>query len=95
MAVLALVAGLLAVGSSAGAQKQVHVVVSGETLWQIAAALSGDAHRWPELYRANRDQIKDPALLYPGQRLAIPDFRAQAAATPGTDSPASDAGRDH
>lgn len=53
---------------------RVHVVQPGETLWQIAAVLTGDPHRWPELYRANRDQIKDPSTLYPGQRLAIPDF---------------------
>lgn len=52
----------------------VHVVRPGETLWQIAAELTGDPHRWPELYRANRDQIKDPSTLYPGQRLAIPDL---------------------
>ncbi|MGH0033277.1 MAG: LysM peptidoglycan-binding domain-containing protein [Myxococcota bacterium] len=51
-----------------------HVVQPGETLWQIAAALSGNPHRWPEIYRANRDQIKDPSTLYPGQELAIPDF---------------------
>ena len=62
---------LARVGSS---QEGVHVVEPGETLWQIAA----DAYRWPELYRANRDQIKDPSLLYPGQRLAIPDFGVPA-----------------
>jgi len=74
----ALLAGLLGaaiglVGRPAVAD-EVHVVLQGETLWQIAAALSGDPHRWPELYRANRDQIRDPSMLYPGQRLAIPDF---------------------
>jgi nucleoid-associated protein YgaU len=35
---------------------------------------TGDPTLWPLLYRANRDQIKDPSLLYPGQRLTIPDF---------------------
>lgn len=44
----------------------------GETLWTIAAAAIGDGTLWPALYRANRDQIKDPALVYPGQRLTIP-----------------------
>jgi nucleoid-associated protein YgaU len=69
----------------------VHVVKPGETLWQIAANLTGNAQRWPELYRANRDQIKDPSRLYPGQRLAIPDFAAAPAAesvTPPAPPPA-------
>jgi nucleoid-associated protein YgaU len=57
----------------------VHVVQPGETLWQIAAAVAGDPHRWPEIYRANRDQIKDPSTLYPGQKLSIPDFGADGA----------------
>ena len=33
----------------------------------------GDASLWPALYIANRDQIKDPSRVYPGQELAIPD----------------------
>jgi len=52
---------------------QVHVVQPGESLWQIAAASIGDASLWPAIYRANRDQIVDPHVLHPGQRLAIPD----------------------
>lgn len=62
-----------ALGAPAGADR-VHVVQPGESLWQIAAVVAGNPHRWPELYRANRDQIKDPAHLYVGQRLAIPEF---------------------
>ena len=68
--------GFLAVallGAPAAADR-VHVVEPGESLWQIAAAMTGNPYRWPELYRANRDQIKDPTRLYPGQRLAVPDF---------------------
>ena len=51
-----------------------HVVQPGESLWQIAAQTGGDPQLWPVLYRANRDQIKDPARLYPGQALLIPEF---------------------
>lgn len=71
----------VALGSVGAAAERVHVVKPGETLWQIAEALAGDPHRWPQIYRANRDQIKDPSRLYPGQRLAIPDFEAEAAST--------------
>ena len=75
---LALLLALAGLAPSADAD-DVHVVQRGETLWQIALRLSGNPNRWPELYRANRDQIKDPSLLYPGQRLAIPDFGAARA----------------
>ena len=51
-----------------------HVVQPGESLWQIAAQTGGDPQLWPVLYRANRDQIKDPSRLYPGQALLIPEF---------------------
>jgi nucleoid-associated protein YgaU len=53
---------------------RVHEVRSGENLWRIARATVGDGTLWPALYRANRDQIKDPAILYPGQRLRIPEL---------------------
>jgi nucleoid-associated protein YgaU len=49
-------------------------VGSGDTLASIAA-LAGvyrDPWLWPLLYQANRDQIKDPTLIYLGQTLGIP-----------------------
>lgn len=51
-----------------------HTVTEGETLWSIAARrdIYGDALLWPLLYKANRDQIKDPRQIYPGQVLSIP-----------------------
>ncbi len=60
--------------SSAAESNRIHEVQPGETLWAIAADVVGDPRLWPALYRANRDQIKNPALLYPGQRLAIPEI---------------------
>jgi nucleoid-associated protein YgaU len=65
---------LFVVFAAAAGAESVHEVQPGETLWQIAAQFTGDPHQWPELYRANRDQIKDPSRLYPGQVLSIPDF---------------------
>ena len=74
------------------AEGGVHVVEPGETLWTIAEALSGDPYRWPELYRANRDQIQDPSRLYPGQQLAIPDFSGPRPPAPqqAADPPATE-----
>jgi len=79
---------LLAAVPAARADR-IHVVRPGESLWQIAAAVTGDATLWPLLYRANRDQIKDPSLVYPGQRLTIPEFEAPpaVAAEPAPKSP--------
>lgn len=51
-----------------------HTVKRGETLPQIAAQADvyNDASLWPILYRANRDQIRDPRRIWPGQVLRIP-----------------------
>ena len=79
---LAAALALAWIAAPVSAADAVHVVKPGETLWQIAANLAGSPLRWPELYRANRDQIQDPSRLYPGQRLAIPDFDAAPAPEP-------------
>jgi nucleoid-associated protein YgaU len=49
-----------------------YVVQSGDTLSGIAQAMYGDAGRWPDIFEANRDKIKDPNLIHPGQELRIP-----------------------
>lgn len=51
-----------------------HTVKRGETLPSIAALpeVYDDPCLWPLLYRANRDQIKDPKRIWPGQVLRIP-----------------------
>lgn len=51
-----------------------HTVKRGETLPQIAALqdIYSDSLLWPLIYRANRDQIRDPRQLWPGQVLRIP-----------------------
>jgi len=52
----------------------VHVVAAGESLWRIAAAPArfGDGRQWRRIYEANRDRIRDPDLIHPGQELQIP-----------------------
>jgi len=75
---VAAAAAALGAAATAAGDARVHVVRPGESLWTIAAELIGDASLWPALYRANRDQIVDPHLLHPGQRLAIPQVDAAA-----------------
>ncbi|HDZ85693.1 MAG TPA: LysM domain-containing protein, partial [Candidatus Moranbacteria bacterium] len=61
---------VLAFSGTAEATK-IHVVKKGEYLSRIAPIynLSG----WKELYSANKDRIKNPDLIYPGQKLVVPD----------------------
>ena len=49
-----------------------YVVVAGDSLSKIAKRFYGDANKWPRIHEANRDQIKNPDLIHPGQKLRIP-----------------------
>lgn len=59
----------------AGVLSQVQRVVvdKGDNLWAIARRLYGRGVRYTVLYSANEDQIRDPALIFPGQVLAVPE----------------------
>jgi nucleoid-associated protein YgaU len=50
----------------------VHVVQPGDTLWAIAKKYYGNGAQYTKIYNANRDKIKNPNLIYPGQKLVIP-----------------------
>jgi len=58
----------------APAYPAVYIVKRGDTLPGIAARhdIYNDSFLWPLIYKANRDQIKDPKVLYTGQDLKIP-----------------------
>ena len=49
-------------------------VVRGDNLWNISKKeqIYDDPYMWPRIYRKNKDQIKDPDLIYPKQILAVP-----------------------
>ena len=58
-------------GSSTTATK-IYVVVSGDSLSKIAKREYGNANEWNRIYEANRDILKDPDKIQPGQKLRIP-----------------------
>ncbi len=48
-------------------------VQPGSTLWAIAKDRFGDGVEYVRVYEANRDLIRDPDLIYPGQVFSLPD----------------------
>ena len=56
----------------AAPQKEYYTVKGGDSLSKIAKQLYGDAQQWHKIHQANLDQIKDPNLIHPDQKLVIP-----------------------
>lgn len=48
-----------------------HVVVPGDTLWDIASKFLKTPYRWGDLWKLNADEIKNPQRIYPGQVLLL------------------------
>jgi nucleoid-associated protein YgaU len=53
--------------------QSVIVVQPGNSLWRIARRSYGRGVQYTVIYQANRDQIRDPDLIYPGQVFAVPE----------------------
>ncbi|AFZ23000.1 LysM domain-containing protein [Cylindrospermum stagnale PCC 7417] len=56
--------------------KNPHTVMKGETLANISKNYYGKPDRWQDIYKANKDIIKDQNNIKPGLKLRIPDFSA-------------------
>lgn len=48
-----------------------YTVKSGDTLWSISRHYLHSPWQWPQLWGANRNQIRNPHLIYPGQTLVL------------------------
>jgi nucleoid-associated protein YgaU len=59
-------------GSQAGTSEASYTVKPGDTLSKIAKEHLGDANAYMAIFNANRDVLKDPDKIFPGQVLKIP-----------------------
>lgn len=67
-------------------QLQTYTVKKGDNLWNISKAKLGDPTRWKTIYQLNKDQIRNPDLIYPQQVFKLPLSQSQPA--PIQESPA-------
>ncbi len=61
----------VAVRESKEVRVEIYEVQKGDTLWKIAQKYYGDGNRWKKIYEDNKEVIKDPDLIYPGQKIRI------------------------
>jgi nucleoid-associated protein YgaU len=54
------------------AKVEYYLIKKGDTLSAIAKQFYGKANDYPKIFEANREVIKDPNLIFPGQKIRIP-----------------------
>ena len=77
--------GLKAPDESKGVEY--YVIKSGDTLSAIAQHFYKDPNKYPKIFEANREVIKDPNLIFPGQKIAFrrPERQGPAPSRGGDD----------
>ena len=54
------------------AKIEYYIIQKGDTLSAVAKQFYGKANDYPKIFEANREVIKDPNLIFPGQKIRIP-----------------------
>ena len=49
-----------------------YTIEQGDSLSKIAKKYYGNAADWKKIYEANKNTIKNPDLIYPGEKIIIP-----------------------
>lgn len=63
-----------------------HEVIKGDTLWGISQMFLDHAWCWPQVWNMNRDQIKNPHWIYPGQTVYFDRVNGRLSLSEGTAS---------
>ena len=63
-----------------GRQGRIHVVVKGDTLWDISEAYLGTPWVWPPIWKDNGEDIANPHRIYPGDRIWITPWETSTSA---------------
>ena len=48
------------------------MISRGDSLWALSRLAYGDGSRYAVIFKANRDKIQNPNLIYPGQTFVLP-----------------------
>ncbi len=59
------------------------IIRRGDNLWRLSRRVFGQGIRYTSIYDANRDQIRDPALIFPGQVFDLPTPQEEWGEVPG------------
>jgi LysM repeat protein len=63
-----------------------YTVVPGDTLWSISGRFTDSPWRWPELWNLNKDDIKNPHRIYPGNVIVLDRARGQLSVSSASDT---------
>jgi len=51
---------------------QYYEIQKGDSLWKVAKEFYGNGNDYTKIFEANKEVIKDPDLIFPGQKIRIP-----------------------
>lgn len=64
-----------------------YVVKKGDTLWDISSRFLQSPWKWPQLWNMNRDEVRNPHLIFPGETLQLSMVNGQPRLSRATDLP--------